>query len=91
MPPRKACLMAPCRVRLTGSQFHKGDPSMPLRLAAFAFLLTLAGCATPPDAGTVTDVTTTSDPVSGEEFVCVTTSYDLTECSPAGDVQPAAP
>jgi hypothetical protein len=64
---------------------------MTRRLAAFALLMTLAGCAPQPDAGAVTDVTTTTNPVSGEEFVCVTTSYDLTECSPAGDVQPAAP
>lgn len=59
------------------------------RLAAYALLLTLAGCAAPPDAGTVTDVATTTNPVTGEEFVCVTTSYDLTECTPMGPSSPA--
>ncbi len=54
---------------------------MPPRLVLVMLLPVLAGCApaasTPPPA--VTDTTTTTD----GQYVCVTTSYDLTECSPA--------
>lgn len=60
---------------------------MPPRLALLMLLPALAGCApeTPPPPPTVTDTTITTDGA----YVCVTTSANLTECSPTGNTSPA--
>jgi hypothetical protein len=55
-----------------------------------ASLLALVACTmeTPP---TSSESTIEENPISGDDYVCVTTSYDLTECTLRADLQPTSP
>jgi hypothetical protein len=68
---------------------------MPLRFPALA-LLTLAACAppsadTPPPAAEVfiDEASTFTDSETRQEYFCVTTTTNLTECTPTGPTPPA--
>ncbi len=68
---------------------------MPRRLPAIG-LLTLAACA-PPSADNppppaevfIEEASTFTDSETGQEYFCVTTTTNLTECTPTGPTPPA--